>query len=125
MNLYEVSDLINSSTANLMASQTIFLSMITAYLVVAYTIGEKLTLYQVSVVNLIFTLSILNGTAGGVAGLEMLMDHIAASMEIQGIDETGNVIRATVTSFVYVAIRLIFLVASLGFMWQVRHPKTE
>ena len=100
--------------------------MVTAYLVVAYTVGQKLTRYQVAVVNIVFVLSMLNSLAGGATTLELLTEQLSAKLRTDGIvDDTYGMVRTQITSVVYVAIRLIFLTACLGFMWQVRHPKTE
>ena len=51
MTEYEIVDVINNATSNMIAAQALFITVVSAYVVVAYTVGKDLTLYQVSFVN--------------------------------------------------------------------------
>jgi len=47
MSEYEIWDLINGIMSNMFAEQTLFVTMISAYLLVAYSVGKSLTTYQI------------------------------------------------------------------------------
>ena len=56
MTEYEISDLINSVSSNMIAGQALFITVLSGYLAVAYSIGRNLTTYQISFINLVFIL---------------------------------------------------------------------
>ncbi len=56
MNEYQIVDVLNNVTSNMLAAQALFISIVSAYLVVAYSVGRDLTFYQVSFVNVGFIL---------------------------------------------------------------------
>ena len=47
MSEYEIWDLINGIMSNMFAEQTLFVTMISAYLLVAYSVGKSLTTCQI------------------------------------------------------------------------------
>jgi hypothetical protein len=53
MNEYEITDLLNGAMSNAKAQQGPFLTILSAYLVMAYAAGRKLTTYQSSFVSLV------------------------------------------------------------------------
>ena len=57
MTEYEIADLLNGVNSNIVAGQAIFLTVLSAYLVVAYSVGKALTTYQVSFINFVFKLN--------------------------------------------------------------------
>ena len=125
MTLYEVGELINGGNANLMSSQATFLSIVTAYLVVAYTVGEKLTRFQVVFVNTVFVLSMLNGIFGAQALMAILNEYLQEKQVILGNEDGLSDARTLFTSTIFIGIRAILLVGSLMFMWSVRHPRDD
>lgn len=46
MTEFEMVELINGTTSNIIANQALFITTLSAYLVVAYSVGQKLTDYQ-------------------------------------------------------------------------------
>jgi hypothetical protein len=128
MTAAEWMELYTSSTANGLTAQATLLTLVSGYIVVAYLVGERLTTLQVSVTNLVYVggsistlssnyvsvLEALNAKAQAVA-LEANMPSM-----ITGGDGSLNSFAATVA-----LLNGLFILASLCFMWQVRHPKTE
>jgi len=121
---YEILDLINGVNSNIMAGQAIFLTTLSAYLLVAYSVGKSLTTYQVGFINLTFLLMMYVGFYAQVAQLGIVFDlHerlalIAPSAKSSGA--TGDAVRV-----IFAALRLVLVSGSVLFMWQIRHPKTE
>ncbi len=75
MTLYEVGDLINSTSSNIIAGQAVFLTVITGYLIVAYTVGSSLTKYQVGFINLAFLVATLSGFLGMFANYQQIAEY--------------------------------------------------
>ena len=68
MNEYQLSDLVSGVMSNFLNSFTIFLSIITAYVVAAFAAGSRLTRVQLVTVNFCFLLS-----AGAIGILSILL----------------------------------------------------
>jgi hypothetical protein len=108
--------------ANVIAFIAIMLSILTAYLVVAYMAGSKMTHSQVVIVNGFYILVMMFLLWGSfVLGERAIeMGTLAIGMSTQRtLEPTPNVARAIVAIFGVCSL------ASLKFMWDVRHPKTE
>lgn len=54
MTEYELMDLAESINGNSITATGVFFSILTAYLLVAYFAGTKLTKYQVAFINVVF-----------------------------------------------------------------------
>ncbi|TDG14188.1 hypothetical protein E2F43_11995 [Seongchinamella unica] len=124
MTEYEIVDVINNATSNMIAAQALFITVVSAYVVVAYTVGKDLTLYQVSFVNfgLLLFVFISVQSALGLTGIISL--HIDKLIEYRGIGESEAASMAVMKVFL-VGVRAILIIGAFIFMWQVRHPKTE
>ena len=124
MTAYELSDLMNGVNSNIIAAQAVFLSIVTAYLVVAYARGSELTRFQVFFVNAIFLTFMAIGIVGQMANMEIVFEYTrlrAEALGRQGIYQGAG----EVTKYAFVGVRLFITVGALYFMWQVRNPKTE
>ena len=60
MNEADAMEVLNGVVANALSAQTIFFTALSAYMAVAYTVGKKLTRYQVTFVNTVFIVIFLN-----------------------------------------------------------------
>ena len=100
----------------------IFLSLISAYLIVAYLVGSTLTKVQILTVNILFVVAGITCTIGCTAFLSR------AAFLLQFTDPKY---RSPGSAFIpiapYIALVLFILgiAASLKFMWDVRHSKSE
>lgn len=124
MTLYEVEDLINSIGSNIIAGQAVFLTVITGYMIVAYTVGKSLTRYQVGFINLILIIANISGFMGVFANTTMIYEYSAIRAELTG----GQKIREEFSAAWIISStspRALLIGGALLFMWQVRHPKTE
>ncbi len=54
MTEYELNDAIQAISNNLIASEALFLTVLSAYAIVAYTAGNRLNTYQIAFVNFVF-----------------------------------------------------------------------
>ncbi len=121
MTEYEISDLMNGIASNIIQGQAVFLTTLTAYLVVAYSVGAKLTRYQVSFVNFTYILFGVVGIQAQLYNMDQVYEWGAQLYELRGGAPTAT---DQFSRWVFISIRLIMIVGSLIFMCQVRHPKT-
>ena len=109
--------------SNGIACDAIFWTLAGSYLVTAYQVGEKLTSSQLVIINTLFLFAI--GTtsfriwAYFNAGIEF-------SKEVALLNETRPGRYASKAFPIIMAVfSFLIVLASLKFMWDVRHPKTE
>ncbi|MEP4484993.1 MAG: hypothetical protein ABJ013_05150 [Halioglobus sp.] len=120
MTMYELADYTNSLLDTFLTSFTIFMSIVTAYVVTAFVAGDKLTKFQQAIVNVLFLLS--TGVVGLLAILtfrRFFLHAVMAETPVESLD-------APVDFTVPLAILFFVLVSgAMTFMWSVRQPRGE
>lgn len=124
MSEYELNDAIQAISSNLIAGEALFLTVLSAYAVIAFTVGKKLTTYQITFVNFVFIGFVITNL-GALQGMSaQVFDYGERLIEIQG----NNLVKEGVGQGVRItmfATRILMSVGALVFMWQVRHPSLE
>ena len=124
MTVYELSDLMNGVNSNIIAGQAVFLTVVSAYLVVAYSVGKNLSVYQVCFINFIFLLFMFVGYFAMSTNMEMIYAYNSEKLALLD-QKPSNQTLGNAAKLVFLGMRLAIAVGALIFMWQVRHPKTE
>jgi hypothetical protein len=123
MTEYEILDLLANDSAQMAVQFTIYLSVMSGYLIVAYFAGDKLTNPQAAILTTLFFFA----TAAEVWGFHLTLKHIGELMgwlsEIRPLTEYEKGINRNGYPWVFVMGMGIF--SALYFMWSVRHPKIE
>jgi hypothetical protein len=122
MTEYELVDVINSASSNAIAAQALFMTGLSAYLVVAFAVGKSLTTYQVCFVNFVFVLFVLIGLRTVLGFSDMFFRHYEMLVDMRGAEGSSTLI---VSQISVLGMRAVLLIGALIFMWQVRHPKAE
>ena len=125
MNEYEIIDAMASFQNNLIQGQALTISMLTAYMIVAYTVGAKLTTFQCVFASSLFLLFGLLGISGQLYNLSEMYHYGAQLGNIRGESYSFSDEFTEATRWIFIAVRLTILAGALYFMWSVRHPKTE
>ncbi len=123
MTEYELNDAIQVIASNLIASEALFLTFLSAYAVVAYTVGKKLTSYQISFVNFVF-IAFMITSIGGLYSMVVMTYHYGDQL-IASHGEVVNRSLGEVTKWAMLITRIVMALGALGFMWQVRHSEVE
>lgn len=122
MTEYELADLMGAASSDSLVFIPIIVSMISAYLLVAWLIGAKLSLSQVSLVNSLFL--IFSGIMGS-SWLVRINLTLSYQHELLALNpERVTLVRPWLVPSVTVAATLLIL-GCLKFMWDIRHPKNE
>lgn len=119
MTEYEVADIAASVLGNFLTSLTVFLSIVSAYVISAFVAGQRLTKTQLSIVNFCFLIAV--GILGYlVVSLFRRFFGLAQSIEV----ERGLIGEVDFTGPLCVLLVAIVL-GSLIFMWNVRTEGAE
>ena len=122
MNEYELQELAFSASGLGASFASMFITVISGYLVVAYLAGRELTRPQVTLVNAIFFVTsslFLYGTISSFAKQLSMVDKLRALNPDNYYPLSTPIATAIAVTFA------IIIIASLHFMWSVRHPKTK
>jgi hypothetical protein len=122
MTEYELADLINSSTGNATPVLMGFMTSVTGYLVLTWFTGDKLKRSQAAMVS---TLFVIYSGLFIIAWAARFQSALMYQNELNAINpERGGLISQELIYGVVVVL-VVIVIASLKFMWDIRHPKAE
>lgn len=123
MTEYEILDLLANESAQSATQFTLYLSVLFAYLVTAYFVGARLTVTQVFILSSLYIFVNAAQSWGMHLTMSRVEELLNKKAEIsplteweQGYAGYGNI---------WAIAMAIGVLASLYFMWGVRHPKKE
>ena len=120
MTEYELADLAGVAMGNFLTSFTVFVSIVTAYVIAAFSAGDRLTRLQAAIVNSCFLL------ASSAIGLLSILIFQAFLRRARALGESGVASPITLDFTWIVSLLYLVLVAgSLAFMFSVRHRAAE
>ena len=126
MNGAEWFEAYTNASGNALTATAILLTLVSGYMVIAYLVGDKLTSLQVWLVN---TLYIFSGCSVLASNYLSVLDSSTARIEATHLaHELKPVMDGAspeAAALIVSGINALFIIISLLFMWQVRHPKTE
>ena len=118
MTEYEILDLISSNTSDMATMFGIYLTVVSAYLVVAYFAGHKLSLIEAVALTLLFIFA-AGGQALGINNLQVQISVLLESLaEIRELNSYEN--NYATNTVAWVIVMLTGVVVSIVFMWSVR-----
>lgn len=125
MTEYEMTDIIMSRFGHMTEQASLYFALVSGYLITAYVVGARLTRLQVTVINTLYCLWTI-GILGGY--INTVSDTIELEQAIRGVGTTptaGKMSDSTFAAYSFAIVQAIGIIASLVFMWSVRHPKSE
>ena len=121
MTEYEIRDLMESVLSGSTSVVALVISVISAYLLVSWVVGSRLTRPQVIWINLLFI------TFSSMMIFRLVTGYRVAMHLQQNMLQLNAFIGTRITPEIIAGISCIFAASvfgSLKFMWDVRHPKT-
>lgn len=122
MTPYEYLDLAQSGQANSISLLGFGFTIVCGYLLVAYTVGLKLTTLQVVAITFIYTTTIFFNLGAQLSNLTEANEFKKLADEML-VEQTFRSYPNAVLIIMFIRCSIYFV--SLWFMWDVRHPKTE
>ncbi len=116
-------ELMTAAMANTATYYALFWTLVSGYLVVAYTVGKKLVRNQIAFINTLFVVSTFFGTFAASTALRNGL--LAFRMGAAQVEEMSAITAAQATAFVVFVpcANMVIVLGCLKFMWDVRHPK--
>jgi hypothetical protein len=101
---------------------SIWLTVLSAYAVIAYLAGKDLTTFQTVWVNTLYLFGSLLSIMGFYGGYRSQLFYIN---KLKELNPESPQIMSTNMLLSVTGFAILVTMATLLFMWQVRHPKTE
>ena len=119
MSEYELADLAASNVANMYLDVAAFFTLFSAYIVMSYVTGDKLTRFQVWFINITFLgLATINFfSMVSLLNRQMQLKELLRSANF-ALDQLSQLSQATV--YAYILFRVLLVIGCLVFMWQIR-----
>jgi uncharacterized membrane protein YqjE len=122
MSEYELNDAIQAIGSNLIAGEALFLTVLSAYAVIAFTAGSRLSAYQIAFVNFVF-IGFVFTNLGALHAMTVEVYYFGDQLiNLRGQNELREAV-GEVFRWAMFATRLLMSLGALAFMWQVRHSK--
>jgi hypothetical protein len=99
-----------------------YMTVTSGYLIVAFLAGAKLTRPQMSIISTLYIFMTVVGTYAAFAWMSRGTQYV---LKLEALESSGAVYANPALPFIVSAILMGGIVASLVFMWGVRHPKTH
>ena len=124
MTEYELYEIIVGYSGNLEQSMAVLISLLSAYLILAYTIGAKLSRFQVLFISTCFTVAYFGMLQ---AQMYYLDQTIRLAEELESLSGEKSIVagQGDFSMVLFAGVRILFLFGSLYFMWNVRRTAAE
>ena len=120
MTQYETADLLTNLVNGGTPVLALLITIITAYLVVAWSVGRQLTKSQVTLINVVFLVFGPLLILGWARRFQIAL-RLQEELRLMDAGIVGAISPSLITG---VAFAFLFLImACIKFMWDVRHPK--
>ncbi len=121
MTEYELTDLTGAAMSNFLTTFTIFMSIVTAYVIATFVAGGRLTKIQALIVNVCFLIS------SGTIGLLSVLIFRVFMRRAQALGAMSDIGGGPVVDFTWAvaALYVTLTIGSIIFMWNVRHPTSD
>jgi hypothetical protein len=125
MTEYELTDVMYTIFSSMNESAALYFTLVSAYIGMSFLIGERLTRFQLVIINILYVVWMTGVINTGFAQLGNVIEITQAldSMDAIVVNQSIEVISFSVYAFVVV--QLGGVAASILFMRSVRHPRTE
>ena len=123
MTSYELGEMLYHAYGLMSDGAALYFTLVSAYLIVSYIVGAKLTGPQLAVVNVLYvvwTLGQISVQYTQLRTIETLLIELNRLGSVLPNTETGQI----AASWGFIGVQFAGLLASLYFMWSVRRPKT-
>lgn len=125
MTEYELSDLMATYSSNLIQGQALFITIFSAYVVVAYAVGKQLTRFQAAFTTISFLLFMALATQGSSHTLDLIFSSADKLGVITGDEKMRDEVSRGSGKLLFYGVRLLLVTGALVFMWQVRASKKD
>ena len=124
MTEYELVDALASIGSNLTQGQALTISLLSAYMIVAYTAGSNLSRFQAGFISVLLVLFGIIGLQAQIYSMDEFLSYSAQLNELRGGAPREGFVALYAKSLI-LGLRALMFGGALTFMWRVRYSKTE
>jgi len=125
MTEYEILDLFRGYVEMEAVSFTLFLTLASGYLIVAHLAGARLSRLQTIIVSVLFVAGATLQTWAIQQYQLAIRELLDAKEKISPLTAFQADVASSSATDVFAVLMSLGIIASLWFMWSVRHPKTK
>ena len=119
MSEYEVGELTAAVLSNFLTALTVFLSIVSAYVISAFSAGDRLTGFQLAIINVCFLMAV------GILGFLTVSLYGRFYALAGSIDVKRGTIAAIDFSWPLCVLMLVMVIGCFAFMWNVRNSDEQ
>ena len=123
MTEYELIDLAMTWIERQESASLTYFTVISAYMVTAYTVGQNLKSRQAFVVSVLFVAFAVGPTLAMLSQLGSLLEVAHLRMSLYPDSALQANVTAIKGAYLWVFIQSAGILVALNFMWDIRHPK--
>lgn len=125
MTEYELLDLVAGAIDGMYDSITLFLSIVSGYLLVAYLVGAKLTRIQTIIISTLFAVGAVFQCWGLLTYEIAIEEYLAAKADIAPLTSYQYSVLQGNAGTIIASALVAGTMAALYFMWSIRHPRKD
>lgn len=122
MTEYEITDVLIGRFSSMTEQASLYFALVSGYLITAFFAGSRLSHLQVGVINCLFVVWTFGLIGGYNTTVTAVIDLEAA---LSSMETTSATASNTIYAYSFTIVQVAGILASLVFMWSVRHPKAE
>ena len=115
--------LVQDQAALIYGKVTLFYTLLFSYVTVAYLVGSKLTKLQVSALNVLYICVIVVNRVANFIDMQVQRGYREELAQLRQVAELPGTLGLPGFELA-LAMNIVMVLASLIFMWSVRHPRT-
>jgi hypothetical protein len=124
MNEFELGEMLYSAYSLSSDGAAIYFTLVTAYIVASYVVGDKLSTAQMLIISalyVVWSLGLIN------VQYTQILAVTGFQRELSALGGSPLLIQQNtqVATWGFIGVQISGMLASLYFMWSIRHPKTE
>ena len=125
MTEYELLDLVGVAMSFMYESTTLYLTIVSGYLLVAYLLGAKLSRVQALIVSMLFVVGASLQVWALITQEVAMEGYLAAKAELSPLNAFEQAVATGNAGTIIASIMVLGVIASLYFMWTIRYPRTK
>lgn len=125
MTEYELGEMMHAQSGQMWQAGQMYFTLVSAYLVVGYLAGKKLTRSQVGVITILYLVWIATIVTGQISAGKTYARLEAILFEMGSHAVSSSDFETPITIYSFLLVQFAGVLASLWFMWSVRHPKAD
>ena len=124
MTEYEIGEMMHNQMGQMWQAGQMYFTLVSAYLAASYLVGANLTRAQASIISILYLVWVTVVVLGQVTSGLSLMSIENALHEMNSIALPYGA-RSLLSMYLFMFVQIAGVLASLWFMWSIRHPKAE